>query len=81
MCVAPGSIKSGLTDATAGYIPQDADWTLFSRLMPIMPTTVKSSGAGMADPAAVAGVIAMLVSDDGAFITGTEIRVDGGTHA
>ena len=31
--------------------------------------------------AAVAGVIAMLVSDDGAFITGTEIRVDGGTHA
>jgi NAD(P)-dependent dehydrogenase (short-subunit alcohol dehydrogenase family) len=49
--------------------------------MPIMPTTVKSSGAGMADPSAVAGVIAMLVSDDGAFITGTEIRVDGGTHA
>ncbi|MDT5198769.1 MAG: hypothetical protein QOH34_291, partial [Mycobacterium sp.] len=24
---------------------------------------------------------AMLVSDDGAFITGTEIRIDGGTHA
>ncbi|HXB89226.1 SDR family NAD(P)-dependent oxidoreductase [Mycobacterium sp.] len=81
VCVAPGSIKSALTDATAGYIPQDADWTLFTRLMPIMPTTVKSSGAGMADPSAVAGVIAMLVSDDGAFITGTEIRVDGGTHA
>jgi NAD(P)-dependent dehydrogenase (short-subunit alcohol dehydrogenase family) len=81
VCVAPGSIKSALTDATGGYIPQDADWTLFSRLMPIMPTTVKSSGAGMADPSAVAGVIAMLVSDDGAFITGTEIRVDGGTHA
>ena len=81
VCVAPGSIKSALTDATAEYIPQDADWKLFSRLMPIMPTTVKSSGAGMADPSAVAGVIAMLVSDDGAFITGTEIRVDGGTHA
>jgi NAD(P)-dependent dehydrogenase (short-subunit alcohol dehydrogenase family) len=81
VCVAPGSIKSALTDATAGYIPQDADWKLFARLMPIMPTTAKSSGAGMADPAAVAGVIAMLVSDDGAFITGTEIRVDGGTHA
>jgi NAD(P)-dependent dehydrogenase (short-subunit alcohol dehydrogenase family) len=81
VCVAPGSIKSALTDATAGYIPQDADWTLLSRLMPILPTTVKSSGAGMADPSAVAGVIAMLVSDDGAFITGTEIRVDGGTHA
>lgn len=81
VCVAPGSIKSGITDATGGYIPKDADWSLFSRLMPILPTTVESSGTGMADPSAVAGVIAMLVSDDGAFITGTEIRVDGGTHA
>jgi NAD(P)-dependent dehydrogenase (short-subunit alcohol dehydrogenase family) len=49
--------------------------------MPIMATPLESSGAGMADPTAVAGVIAMLVSDDGAFITGTEIRIDGGTHA
>jgi NAD(P)-dependent dehydrogenase (short-subunit alcohol dehydrogenase family) len=81
VCVAPGSIKSGITDATGGYIPQDADWQLFTRLMPILPTTVKSSGAGMADPSVVAGVIAMLVSEDGAFITGTEIRIDGGTHA
>ena len=81
VCVAPGSIKSGITDATSGYIPKDADWTLFSRLMPILPTTVESSGTGMADPSVVAGVIAMLVSEDGAFITGTEIRIDGGTHA
>lgn len=81
VCVAPGSIKSGITDATGGYIPKDADWALFSRLMPILPTTVESSGTGMADPSVVAGVIAMLVSDDGAFITGTEIRIDGGTHA
>lgn len=81
VCVAPGSIKSGITDATARYIPVDADWSLFGRLSPIMPTTLESSGAGMGDPAAVAGVVAMLVSDDGAFITGTEIRIDGGTHA
>ncbi|WP_343576552.1 SDR family NAD(P)-dependent oxidoreductase [Mycobacterium sp.] len=80
-CVAPGSIKSGITDATGGYIPQDAEWGLFARLMPILPTTEESSGAGMANPAVVAGVIAMLVSEDGAFITGTEIRIDGGTHA
>jgi len=26
-------------------------------------------------------VIAMVASDDGAFITGTETRVDGGAHA
>ena len=79
--VAPGSIKSGITDTTAGYIPADADWALFGRLSPILPTTLESSGAGMGDPTAVAGVVAMLVSDDGAFITGTEIRIDGGTHA
>ena len=80
-CVAPGSIKSGITDATGGYLPKDADWSLFPRLMPILPPTTESSGAGMAEPNAVAGVIAMLVSDDGAWITGTEIRMDGGTHA
>jgi NAD(P)-dependent dehydrogenase (short-subunit alcohol dehydrogenase family) len=81
VCVAPGSIKSGITDATAGYLPPDSDWSLLAKLSPIMPTTLESSGAPMADPAAVAGVVAMLVSDDGAFITGTEIRIDGGTHA
>ena len=32
-------------------------------------------------PEAAAGVVAMLASDDGEFITGTEIRTDGGTHA
>jgi NAD(P)-dependent dehydrogenase (short-subunit alcohol dehydrogenase family) len=79
--VAPGSIKSGITDTTANYLPVDADWALFGRLSPILPTTLESSGAGMGDPSAVAGVVAMLVSDDGAFITGTEIRIDGGTHA
>ncbi|RJG34616.1 SDR family NAD(P)-dependent oxidoreductase, partial [Streptococcus pyogenes] len=47
VCVAPGSIKSGITDATGGYIPEDADWSLFSRLLPVLPTTVESSGTGM----------------------------------
>ncbi|MGW5317638.1 SDR family NAD(P)-dependent oxidoreductase [Nocardia thailandica] len=79
--VAPGSIKSGITDATPGYVPADADWALFAKLSPVLPTDLESGGAGMGDPTAVAGVIAMLVSEDGAFITGTEIRIDGGTHA
>ncbi|MFJ6460826.1 SDR family oxidoreductase [Streptomyces sp. NPDC091387] len=35
---------------------------------------------GFAGPDTVAGVVAMLGSQDGAFITGTEIRIDGGTH-
>ncbi|WP_027502443.1 SDR family NAD(P)-dependent oxidoreductase [Rhodococcus sp. UNC363MFTsu5.1] len=81
VCVAPGSVKSGITDATQGYVPADADWSLFAKLSPILPTALESGGAGMGGPAQVAGVIAMLVSDDGAFISGTEIRIDGGTHA
>ncbi|MET7302067.1 SDR family oxidoreductase [Embleya sp. NPDC005575] len=79
--VAPGSIKSGITDATSGYLPADTDWELFAKLSPILATELESGGAPMAGPDAIAGVIAMLASDDGAFITGTEIRVDGGTHA
>jgi NAD(P)-dependent dehydrogenase (short-subunit alcohol dehydrogenase family) len=35
----------------------------------------------MGGPEQVAGVVAMLASEDGAFVTGTEIRIDGGTHA
>lgn len=82
VCVAPGGIKSGITDATAGYLPADADWALLAKLSPVLPTTLTaSSGAPMGDPSAVASVVAMLVSDDGAYITGTEIRVDGGAHA
>ncbi|MEV0761791.1 SDR family oxidoreductase [Nocardia sp. NPDC050435] len=75
--VAPGGIKSGITDATPGYLPQDADWSLFSRLMAIVP---QDNPAEMAGPENVAGVIAMLVSDDGRFISGTEIRIDGAAH-
>ncbi|WP_217251061.1 SDR family NAD(P)-dependent oxidoreductase [Streptomyces sp. AC602_WCS936] len=79
VCVAPGSIASGMT-ADPG-LPEDTDWDLYAKLRPAL------AGEGFADPAtgfaapeAVAGVVAMLASDDGAFITGTEIRVDGGTH-
>ncbi len=64
-----------------GYVPAVADWSLFAKLSPIMPTELVSGGAGMGSPDQVAGVVAMLASEDGAFITGTEIRIDGGTHA
>jgi NAD(P)-dependent dehydrogenase (short-subunit alcohol dehydrogenase family) len=36
---------------------------------------------GFAPPDVVASVIAMLASDDGRFVTGTAIRIDGGAHA
>lgn len=78
--VQPGSISSGMTDGSGASgqsrgpgLPEDADWSLFTKLAPAL-------GEGFAGPDAVAGVVAMLASRDGAFITGTEIRIDGGTH-
>jgi NAD(P)-dependent dehydrogenase (short-subunit alcohol dehydrogenase family) len=73
VCVAPGSIESGMTTGSGPGLPEDTDWSLFAKLAP-------GIGQGFAGPETVAGVVAMLGSDDGAFITGTEIRIDGGTH-
>ncbi|AUG80954.1 short-chain dehydrogenase [Kitasatospora sp. MMS16-BH015] len=84
--VAPGSISSGMTDASGASgqnrgpgIPEDADMSLFAKLSPALKPA--DSAYGFAGPEAVAGVVAMLASEDGAFVTGTEIRIDGGTHA
>jgi NAD(P)-dependent dehydrogenase (short-subunit alcohol dehydrogenase family) len=80
--IAPGSVKSGLSDSVASGLPAGIDVTLFGKLLPILPTDITNEvGVPMGRPEAVAGVVAMLASDDGEFITGTEIRVDGGTHA
>ena len=81
VAVAPGSISSGMTDASGeseqsagpGF-PEDADVELLAKLTPAI------GGAGFAAPEEVASVVALLGSEDGTFITGTEIRVDGGTH-
>jgi NAD(P)-dependent dehydrogenase (short-subunit alcohol dehydrogenase family) len=71
--IVPGGISSGITDNIATLAPQDTDWSLFAKASPAI-------GEGFGKPEHVAGVIAMVASDDGAFITGTEIRVDGGAH-
>ncbi len=73
VAVAPGSIASDMTSGKGPGLPEGADMTLFTKLAPAI-------GQGFAGPETVAGVVAMLGSQDGAFITGTEIRVDGGTH-
>ncbi|WP_027500248.1 SDR family NAD(P)-dependent oxidoreductase [Rhodococcus sp. UNC363MFTsu5.1] len=72
VAVEPGSIASGMT-SNPGFPEHDLDPTLIGKLYPWI-------GEGFAPPEDVAGVIAMLASDDGKFVTGTEIRIDGGTH-
>ncbi|WNG89121.1 SDR family oxidoreductase [Mycobacterium sp. ITM-2016-00317] len=83
-CVQPGSISSGMTDGTGASrqsigpgLPEDADYTLFGKVAPMLPL---DGGAIFAAPDAVAGVVAMLGSHDAYFITGTEVRIDGGSH-
>lgn len=78
--VQPGSISSGMTDGSGASkqsqgpgLPEDADMNLFVKLQPALTE-------GFAGPEAAAAVVAMLASDDGAFVTGTEVRIDGGTH-
>jgi NAD(P)-dependent dehydrogenase (short-subunit alcohol dehydrogenase family) len=82
--VQPGSISSGMTDGTGESkqsigpgLPADADFSLFTKVSPVLPV----EGGGMfAQPDAVAAVVAMLGSTDAYFVTGTEVRIDGGTH-
>jgi NAD(P)-dependent dehydrogenase (short-subunit alcohol dehydrogenase family) len=67
-CVCPGDISTGMTDGID--FPKTMDFDLMPRIMSL---------TGPRAPDVVAGVIAMLVSEDGIHITGEDIRVDGGT--
>jgi NAD(P)-dependent dehydrogenase (short-subunit alcohol dehydrogenase family) len=67
-CVCPGDINTGMTDNIA--FPETMDFELMPRIMSL---------TGVKEPEVVAGVIAMLMSEDGVHITGEDIRVDGGT--
>jgi len=68
--VCPGSIKTPMTSRSA--LPEGIDVALLQRLMPLDEPR---------GPETVAGVIAMLASEDGAHVNGESIRVDGGTLA
>lgn len=82
--VQPGSISSGMTDGTGESkqsvgpgLPADADYSLLGKITPMLPL---DGGAIFAKPDAVAAVVAMLGSPDAYFVTGTEVRIDGGSH-
>ncbi|RMI34851.1 SDR family NAD(P)-dependent oxidoreductase [Nocardia stercoris] len=68
--IVPGGITSGIT--TQLDVPENADWDLFSRL------SGRLNGGALGTPADIAGVVAMVASEDGKYMTGTELRVDGG---
>ncbi len=68
--VSPGSVLTPM--GSRSILPEDIDTTLLTRLMALD----KPRG-----PEVVAGVVAMLASEDGAHINGEQIRIDGGTLA
>ena len=74
--VQPGGIESGITETTPGMLPSDADWSLFVKAAPLL----QPKESGFAGAEAIAGVIAALASDDGKWVTSTDIRIDGGAH-
>ena len=71
--VAPGGIKTGMTALQGTRMPDNVDPTLFGHLL--------RPDHQMGEPENIAAVIAMLASEDGAFINGEVVRVDGGTHS
>ena len=54
------------------HMPEGGDWDIVKRVM-----APKGSGK----PRDIAGIVAMLASDDARHMTGAEIRVDGGCFA
>lgn len=72
--IVPGGITSAITTKSILDLPEDFDHTLFTKLHAWL------GGGNLGAPEDVASVVAMLASDDGKFISGTEIRIDGGAH-
>jgi NAD(P)-dependent dehydrogenase (short-subunit alcohol dehydrogenase family) len=66
--VSPGTVATPLT---AAVVPGDLDFGYFGRIRSLM---------GEATPEQIAGAIAFAASDDASYLTGAELRVDGGSH-
>ncbi|MFQ6399066.1 SDR family NAD(P)-dependent oxidoreductase [Nocardia sp. KC 131] len=70
--IVPAGITSGITTKSIRDQPEGFDPSLFARM------TGWLNGGALGSPDDIAGVVAMVASDDGRYMTGTEIRVDGG---
>jgi NAD(P)-dependent dehydrogenase (short-subunit alcohol dehydrogenase family) len=71
--IAPGGISTPMVQAQPQRFPPGVDSSLFMHLM--------QPAGRSGQPEEVAGTIALLASDDGAFINGEIIRIDGGVHS
>ena len=76
--IQPGGVATALAMSTLDKMPDGYDLGLWAKQTPLIHGRDNEM---LGDASAVAAVIAMVASDDGRFITGTEIRVDGGAHA
>ena len=76
--IQPGGVSTALANTTLDKMPEGYDPGLWAKQTPLLHGNTSEI---LGDTGAVAAVIAMVASDDGAFITGTEIRIDGGAHA
>lgn len=68
--VSPGGVDTPLS-ANPGEAFNDVDTRYYARIMPLNR---------MGRPEDLAGAIAFAASSDAAYLTGTELRVDGGSH-
>lgn len=73
--IQPGGVSTPLANSSMEKMPDGFDVSLWAKQRPLL------NGGELMEPGAIASVIAMVASDDGAGITGTEIRVDSGAHA
>jgi len=71
--VAPGGIATPMTASAARSFPKGSDLTLYMH--------ASRPDQKFGQPEDVAGVVSMLASDDGKFMNGAIVRVDGGVHA
>ncbi len=76
--IQPGGVATALAMSTLDKMPEGYDLGLWAKQTPLLHGRENEI---LGDPSSVAAVVAMVASDDGAFITGTEIRIDGGAHA
>jgi NAD(P)-dependent dehydrogenase (short-subunit alcohol dehydrogenase family) len=68
--ISPGGVSTPLSEGPARDLGH-LDARYYARIMPY---------AGLGAPEDIAGAIAFAASDDGAYLNGAELRVDGGAH-